>query len=255
MMIYTIATAWIPVIFMAIFHAVKIEAEPSSRGLRHLSTNASTATIELIEPAPPLPVLSTLNCWLDPNSIKYVCLLDGDDKAGHVADKCSKKSSPLQLHAVRCWCALTVRTNEASNDEQFMHHCVSCSSMEGSNTTATSRQNSNETLYDCRHIRTDGFISYAYNGTIPNNSIDENDLLYFGAASETSGTTKSSRQSSITTYENTIVIEPLQDVVILTVENTTMAEDYVILEQGTTTGGTIASKSPEQPRPPKHPQR
>jgi hypothetical protein len=127
--------------------------------------------------------------------------------------------------------------------------------MEGSNTTATSRQNSNETLYDCRHIRTDGFISYAYNGTIPNNSIDENDLLYFGAASETSGTTKSSRQSSITTYENTIVIEPLQDVVILTVENTTMAEDYVILEQGTTTGGTIASKSPEQPRPPKHPQR
>lgn len=216
-------------------------------------TNTSTATMELIEPAPPPPVPSTLSCWMDPNNLKYVCLSEVDEKSGHVSEKCSDKSS--QLLAVRCWCTLTVQTNAASSSEQFMHHCVSCSSSnEGSNANSTTKQQkSNETRYDCRHIRTDGFISHAYNGTIPSNKIDENDSLYFDAASETSGDTKSSRQQAgVTVYEDTIVIEPLQDVVILTVENTTIAESDVILEQGTTTGGTVVSKGgSKQTRPPK----
>jgi hypothetical protein len=253
-MIYNAAIAGILLMFKASNDGIKINAEPSHRSLRHLLTGAPIATMEPIEPAPPLPILSTLNCWLDPNNLKYICLSDVEDKSGHIAEKCSRKSSPLQIHAVRCWCTLTVLTNEASNDDQFMHHCVSCSSNEPSNTSATSRQNSDETLYDCRHIRTDGFVSYAYNGTIPSDNINDNDSLYFDAASETSVEAKSSQQSAITAYENAIVIEPLQDVVILTVENATTAEDDVVLEQGTATGGAGASKGPKQPQP-KLPQR
>jgi hypothetical protein len=133
-----------------------------------------------------------------------------------------------------------------------MHHCVSCSNSDGGSTNrATNSQNLKETIYDCRHIRSDGFMSYAFDGTI-HAGIDETESLFSETSDEATyggGDSKASRQQPfVTVYENTIIIEPLQDVVILTVYNNT-TEDDVILEQGTTTVGTVP-KGPKQSRNP-----
>ena len=226
-------TAWILGMFVILRIPATINAESSHSGLRHLLQNESASPMERTES--PSPDLSTLNCWMDPNTMKYICLSDMDQGRA----KCSDQSSPVR--AVRCWCSLTIPTMDASsNSDTYMHHCVACSSEGGSNTSTASTPN--EAIYDCSHIPSEGFLSYAYNETLPNHHVD--DSLY-SATSSSESDPSSGQTAAVTVYENTIIIEPLQDVVILTVYNTTSGGD-VVLQQGTTTG---RGKVPKGPKP------